>query len=247
MTEMSYKQDFLFQMVTTFVYMVVQVLSIKYLFLAGGITQIYGYSMAQVYFVFALIQLFMMLHFIFTYPSLETARWQIFRGQIDFYLVKPINTIYQISMQRIKISAGLAIFGYLFFLFYLSRETLVVIDVFKFAQLVFLVFFAFGLFYFMIWISTTAWFFWSKFESLRWLIHNSQDITRYPKKIYPQFLQSLLIYVLPMFLMINPAYDILQNEFGWSDFGRMIMMLIMFGLIYLIMWKEGLRRYNSAA
>ncbi len=247
MKEMVYKLDFLLGLVTTFVYMAVQILLIKLFFTASGLDNIAGYTEAEFLFVFYMIQIMMGFQFVFVYPSLDLAANQIFTGNLDFILIKPINTVFVTSMQKVSMTVGLIIVVYLLFFFSVIKQVFSVFEIARFMQLLYVLILSNILFFCMIWISSLLWFIWPRFKSLRWFIHNTQDITRYPREFYPKILQNMLVYLIPMFLIINPVFMIIKNTYTWGDFWLMISMTTIVVMIYLLLWRDGLRRYSSAA
>ena len=97
------------------------------------------------------------------------------------------------------------------------------------------------------WLAALANFYWPNFQGLLLFINNIAEVNRYPKTVYPYLMQFLLTFVFPIFLVENPIYNVLENSFSWEMGVQMGLMTLILGMIFLILWEDGLRRYSSAA
>ena len=106
--------------------------------------------------------------------------------------------------------------------------------------------FSFLVYWCLFWIASLLWFFWPKFNGLRNLIDYVSDIVKYPRQIYPVSVGWLLRFVFPILVVANPIYFWLKGEY---DFKMMMIDGVVVAVVifvYMMLWKFGLRKYNSA-
>ncbi|MBU0648241.1 ABC transporter permease [Patescibacteria group bacterium] len=253
-TKMSLMRMFLYRvnswtnMVAAAAYFVAQVLFIEYLLNAGSVGGIGGYSKSELYLVFAFSQVTIMFVFWFVTDNVVDTIRCIYRGQLDFYLIRPMNPVFLTMYQKFSGVQNLTIIGYLLVLFpYLLIKNDYGLDCIGWLQIGYVVFFSILIYSMLYWIAALVNFYWQNFWGLWWFINNTGDITRWPKNVYPYFLQVALTYLIPLFLIENPIYDILRGTFSF-DLGLQILLVAVIMLVIIaILWKDGLKRYNSAA
>lgn len=105
MTAMQYKVNFLALILTTIVYSVVQLFFIKYLFAAGNISRIGGFTRTEMYLVYFLGQIVYAVFFTVIVHNLKRVYEEIHNGGLDFLLIKPINSSFAILFQSITFSS----------------------------------------------------------------------------------------------------------------------------------------------
>lgn len=247
-TSLMYKLDWVLGVVTTFVYTVMQLLYIVIIFGAGGVVQIGGFTVWQVILVFILGQIVWMFAFIFVFENVSAFRTKVMQGELDHYLLKPVAPEYLISLQKFGLVEASAMIVYslvsLLFIFLNGKM------VFSFGQWFWIWLIGLGsviLTFCLYWIAGLVFFYWPNFYTAHWFLANTGDIGRYPRRVYPDIMQWVLIYVIPLMCVINPIYDVMENS--W-DFWRGLdvgLVIVLFVLIYVFMWKDGLRRYSSVA
>lgn len=248
MREMIYKTNFLLGFATAFVYISTQIGFYFLLFTSGGNGTLAGYTFWQMMFVLCISQGVYLFLFVFLLDSLSVLREQIYSGQIDLFLMKPVNSFFILIFQRFAFRSGLAIILYLTVLFpYVLYKGQFVFDWLDLLKIFYVFIFSILLSMIMYIISVIIEFYFPRFYGLYFILSNMSDISRYPAKIYPAFLQYFLLFIWPFMLLTNPIYMIFDGKFGWQWISITLFVLIVFSLIMIGMWRGGLKRYQSTA
>jgi len=243
----AYGANFFWGGVTTVVYGLTRIGAIWLLFRAGGVTEIAGFSAYQFYFVLALAQLVIASNYIISGPASGTFRREVDQGKLDMNLLKPVNFPFFNTFRYIVVANGLGIVIYGLVVLILMMP---LVDInwgmTELVKLLFIFIVASVLQLLVLWVAALLWLWWPKFDTLRELFNTANDFTRNPMSVYPKPLQWFLLYILPVFLMGNQAYFLFRGEYSWVLMGRDLMVVLVFGLITMLMWREGLKRYSSA-
>lgn len=169
---------------------------------------------------------------------------QIQYGLLDSLIVKPFPLFFVIVFQEIRSHNVFTFLTSLLFLpagfFLLSihlsfSEICAAIGLFCISN-VLLVFFT------LLFISG-AFFFEGFARNTGWFLDMSSQLVRYPKTMYPLFMQLLF---LPMFYVTSPVFDLLQHRFTFIDFILQISVTLLVVICTLLLWRKGLMEYSSA-
>ncbi len=76
-----------------------------------------------------------------------------------------------------------------------------------------------------------------------WFLDVTSQVTRYPKSMYPAFMQILL---LPIFYITSPAFDLLQHRFSIASFLYQVLTTVIVIYFCLFLWTKGLKEYSSS-
>ena len=248
MTEMMYRTNFFFGSITTIVYFIVQVFYIYFLYQAGGVSELGGFTREEIYFVLICHQLVMAFLFAFILDNFNNIIDQMHQGQLDHFLTKPIQPTFLMLSQKINI------FGPLSILFYSGVSLVIIyyrgnvnIDPGAFLIIFLIMVLSLTLMHSLYMISVALCFWFNQFWALFDIVHSFQEIVKYPKAIYPAVMQFTLLFVIPMFNVINPIYGVLRREPSPTIIINLLIVNVIFGTIAWTMWFKGLKRYSSAA
>lgn len=243
----AYRTHFLFSLATSFIYGILNLSFFWLVFQAGELKEIVGFSIYEVYFVFAITQVIYAITWMFFYETANAFRFHIHNGWLDVFLLKPINVIFYTTFERIYYFNGLSVFLYSGFIFFLTIPHIDVNwNIYNILQLFYIILIGLLVFASLIWVSSLVWFFWPNFRSLRMLINNSFDFNKNPTAVYPEKLRWILTFIMPVLVVGNQTYYWMRGEYGLTMMLRDAGILLIFLLIYAIFWREGLKRYNSA-
>jgi len=247
MQAMMYKQDFILASVTSLVYFLTQLFLILMFFEAGNIDKVAGYSMYDIYFIFVLVQFVIGFVFVFVHTSARYTIDQIHNGGLDVFLMKPADSRFLISLQSFRASHA-----YMIFMFVFIALPLVLMKVdygfvfWDFVIIGYLLLISFVVYAVMYWMAALIHLIVPRLWGPWMFLGNIGDIIKYPKGVYPGLMGRLLTYVVPVFLVVNPIYKVIDGSFAFIDFVEISLLAVVFVLLYLLMWEIGLRRYNSA-
>lgn len=171
----------------------------------------------------------------------------IVQGNMDLYLVKPVNPIFAIIMKRLQLfSLGPAIIGISLVLITLINNyesniikilisTLVIIFNVIILQLIFLT-----LGYLSFWFGRTS--------AFRAIFRSFKQVDRHPTTIFPNNIIIFFTFIIPkIFLGTFPVLILIK--FSIKDSLFVLLQIILLTIVWLginiIVWRKGLKRYES--
>lgn len=247
MSNMMYRADLLLSWIFGAAYSIVMILSIKFMFDVSNLAIIAGFTQYQIYFVFLLLQIIWMLAFVFGLDSLFELSRIVRFGKLDIYLLKPFSAFWQIFFKQVGAKDGISLI--VFFAIILPVVVLKMDPLTVTQWLLVVLFFIFSTVIFYAWmaISLMTEFFVENFGGLWQLFDGMGEISKFPRNIYPKLIQKVLIYILPVFLIASPIYEILINRISWKFVVGYLALTIFWVVVAIGLWNIGLRRYRSVA
>jgi len=175
------------------------------------------------------------------------AKSMVRRGDYDFFLIKPINSMYLTSISSPQIYFVMTTFFYLILAAYALLHSGVVIHLVSILWFMILSVFGFALYYFLNIICVTPTFWFIRLYSLRNVINKANIFMRYPLGILPYILQFAFTILFPIAIISNiPAVTVFYPP-RMLYIVYMIAITIIFGLIANAFWKFGQKHYSSAS
>jgi len=242
-----YRANFIYGVTASLTYGILYILLFWLVFQAGKINQIAGYSLYEIYFIFSLSQILVMLNSVVIDVNVRNLQIKIDRGRLDDVLMRPWNSLLAVSFGYIRLRDVVSLLFYVFFVgWYVMPHLSVVWNLIGIAKLTLIMTISLVLYWVLSWLAAFVWFFWPKMNAFRLMINTVYDINRFPREIYPQGLSWFLIYILPIFLIVNPVFLWLKGSYHGEIIFRDLGVMLIFVLVYAITWREGLKRYSSA-
>ena len=243
--EMQFKANFLVRLFTEMLWLVMQFIYIQVMYMNTG--QIAGWNKWDMIVLVGTNHLITQLFEGLFYENCTRLTDQIRQGDLDFNLVKPINTQFLVSLRYTDYSSiiNCAIgIGVIFYALNGLGAAVSLGGLLLFATLVLN-----GVFiYYSILFILSAWTFWiGRSNNLLELYWQFGQFSRYPGDIYPWLLRRMLMTVIPMLVVSNFPAQVLIDKFegGWIVYGFAL------GLSFLALtvwvWGKGLQRYRSAS
>jgi ABC-2 type transport system permease protein len=168
-------------------------------------------------------------------------------GELDYYLLKPINSQFMVSFRKVKSYAIISILILIILLFNQLQEYSNHISLVNY--IIFLLSFFMGiiLWYSIEFIISTSCFWYKNFSVAGWLSHEFFKFSLRPDSIYTGLMRKVLFSLIPMTLIASvPTRHLLYGPnigyFTWQLF-----ISITFFYIARIIWKKGLKLYESAS
>ncbi|MBC8953946.1 ABC transporter permease [Xenorhabdus sp. PB62.4] len=170
----------------------------------------------------------------------------IIKGDIDVYLVKPIDSQFYASFKRINFAqltnsisgVFIVIYGY-----YSSSINFELINL----LLYFLYLLTGMITYYSIWfIWTITAFWWPSNEHRDSLFLNNIIIARFPIDIFNGGVGFIFKIIFPLALISNPATLALLGNIGWNLGALSVLIAIFFLTLSRIIWILGLKSYSSS-
>ncbi len=181
----------------------------------------------------------------FAFHSLSMLPSYIVTGELDGYLIRPVNTRLYLSTRQIdygSILSGIIGLGFTFFIaikYQINLPTLAVIQYLLFN------FFAFLFLSDVIFILMCLGFWFGDVGSARDWFAQIIEFGNRPSFIYPKILKIIFYFFFPILLLGNIPLNFLISKS--SNFSYLVIVSILcFHLISRLIWKAGLKRYSSA-
>ena len=245
--EIVYRFNFWMMVVSEILFFCTSIVYIYFLFEVGNIETIAGYSLYDFYFVFALSDLMGLLSMLFVVPTMVKFKTEIHDGRYDFILLRP-KSWFITFVRRSWFAASSLSFLYTFLLIaYVSDKISLNLFSWDLLYVVLLIVYGFVLYSLMYWIAGLICLYFPEFHALQALLGSSQSVKQNPRKVYPRWVSWIFRTVFPLMLVVNPVYDLMDGKIDFEYVGYLLLVLLMFVLLFAFMWKDGMRRYDSAA
>ena len=243
--EMQFKANFVVRFFTELMWLVMQFIYIQVMYAQTG--SIAGWSRWEMIVLMGVNYVIAQLFESLFYENCTRLTDLIRQGDLDFNLVKPVNTQFLVSLRYtdyasiVNSSVGL---GVIFYALGKMGTGLSMGQALLFAALV-----ANGvIIYYSILFILSVWTFWiGRSNNLLELYWQFGQFSRYPGDIYPWILRKLLLTLIPMLVVSNFPAGVLIHKIqsGWLFYGFAL------GLVFLALtvwvWNQGLKRYRSAS
>lgn len=244
MNQMEYKFNFIVGGSFELIWMIMYLVFIDVLFLhTESINGWNKYQMLMLTFQGALMDS------IFTFsivPGLKRLPEMINTGTLDFILLKPVNKRFQISCHEWDIPQIKNIIINIFGITYCMKNLNNKITTIKFALYLLLSINGFFMIYSIMFLLMTLAFWFMRMDIVMGIGSELITIGNKPISIYPNFIQKILIYILPILICFN--FPVLYLMSGlkiyfivYSLFSGMLLFIISNWIFY-----RGLRRYIGA-
>lgn len=168
-------------------------------------------------------------------------------GELDSFLLKPLDTQFAISTQRISMYGGVRIFIALIYTFFMIFNAHIAITFFSILSFLLLSIFGLIIMYAMWFLVLTLTVWLPDIYNLEEILYSTDSISRYP----PQILSAMKIFVFyiffPFTLVVSTPTKALLHKLTTFD----VLLLVIFacGLLYCSrkFWKFALRYYTSVS
>jgi len=214
----------------------------------ANVTTLAGWNFYQVLFLYLFARIIMVTHSGWTKKGVQSMATDLIRrGEFDFYLAKPVDSMFMVSIKSPRIYSFITLFYLIPFAIYAATKTGIEIGIDNILWFFVLGLLAFILYYFLsILVITPA--FW--FIRL-WTIGDTMDrlgsFMRYPAGIFSQTIKIVLMVIFPIITISYIPAEILFNPPSGRNIIFMFLITIIFALITRLIWRLGEKGYNSAS
>jgi len=247
MRDMMYPVDFWTGSFSGIVFIASQMLLIWFLFKNSQSETIAGYNMWQIYFVYGVFNFVVGLAYVFLLNNSWSFTSGIIGGLLDLDLIKPINSFIALYMKEYEIAVeAISVLVSFFLSFWLVASGRVELNWVQVILILVVMIQSFCLYSVLYIISSTIELFISRFSVLRFMMHEFDVVTSYPRRMYPLVMRYILLFVWPFFMIVSPIYDIFDQTIDFEKIFIWLGVNIIFLLILILMWTSGLKKYCSA-
>jgi len=243
--ELQFKANFVVRFFTESMWLVMQFIYIGVMY--GQTGEIAGWNKWEMIVLmgtnYVIAQLFEALF----YDNCIRLTDQIRQGDLDFNLIKPINTQFLVSLRYTDYASIFnSLVGLGVILFALGQMG---VGVSFGGALLFAALVINGiLIYYSILFILSVWTFWiGRSNNLMELYWQFGQFSRYPGEIYPWVLRKLLWTVIPMLVVSNVPAGLLIHKLQLGGIFYAFVLGAVFLSFTVLVWKKGLQRYRSAS
>ena len=243
--ELAYGANFALGLLNTLINVVTGWLGLAIVF--GQVESIHGWSYASALAVLGVYLVVGAVRDLVISPSLDRLaglEGDLWRGTLDFVLLRPINTQFLVSLREWRL---LAVFDMLLgFVVVGMAGARVEMSVGQFAAFV-VALLAGLLTLYAVFLLFTSLMFWSPGFLFTWVFNGIFQMARYPVGVYPGFLRLVLTWVIPIGIMTTiPALALTGEAPGWL-LGVVVVFAAGAFLGASSVFRRALRQYASAS
>ena len=243
--EVQYRLNFALQLVESAVRLVTGVVAIQLVF--GFARDLRGWSESELLAVLGVHILLGGVLATFVIPNMFTFMFEVREGELDFALVRPVDSQLFISTRQIRfwnivdVAVGVVVLSWA-----LSgiAENLSVLDVILFA----IALVSGGLILYAVWMAFTTTAFWLiDVDEMANLITGLYDAGRWPIRVYPLWLQGALTVVVPLGVAITVPAEALTGRLTLPTLGLLVAIAAISVSASRAYWRFGVRNYSGAS
>ncbi|UJF34171.1 ABC transporter permease [Paenibacillus hexagrammi] len=244
-SQMQYKFNFVFSMMMAAVLQVSEFLMVALVVMRFG--SVGGWSLYEVCYLYGVMMISKAIYRSFASDVHHLEKYLV-SGDLDALLIRPIPILMALMTQNIRFLFAETAQGLL--LLFISMRALMTEGQIGWTAipLTLLAIATGAVLLFAIGLATAAAGFWlTRIESLQNMTEDAaQTASRYPLALYPRWLQSLLLVLVPVgFVNYIPALYIVKHQGGMWLIAATIIASCAVMLLAMKVWKIGLSRYQS--
>jgi len=245
--EFAYRTNFWISLLHSTLNLVTGVLGVAVLF--GQVETINGWNFASTLAIVGVYLTVGALRSLFIGPSLETLAGmdgEVWTGKLDFTLLRPVDVQFQASFRQwrplslLDLVLGIGVLGVAMFQL---GQALTFLQVTQFLVALFLA----TITLYSILLVFAGLVFWSPGFLFTWVFDGVFQMARYPVGIYPQWVQLLLTWIIPVGMITTIPAQALAGSLTLSTFGLTSLISLVLFMGATLIFRTGLRRYGSAS
>ena len=169
------------------------------------------------------------------------------RGELDYFLLKPVSSQFLVSFRYVKSYALISLVILFIILFSLLGSYSKIIEIMNIICFLFSLMLGTILWYCIDFIISSSCFWFKNFSVAGWLAHEIQKFSLRPDSIYTGLLRKILFSFVPMTLVASVPTRILLYGPNFQYILGQVLLVILFLFITRLIWARGLIRYESAS
>lgn len=241
---MTYRWNFLVQMLYGPAYVFIMWLLLKIVYTKTS--SLLGWTEAEATILFSTFHTMYSLSILTFINSIRHLLWQgIRQGELDFTLLKPVNTQFLATFSYPEIQQLFLVLGvFSLWLYSLTQVSFHWFNLLLFGGLWLL---SFAINYLTLSTYATLGFYVIKAQQVLEIYDKFSDQAQYPTSIYPESIQFVMFTVLPIAFMSFVPVSFLLGRGNFWLLGGMITLLIVLFITNQWAWRRGLQHYSSAS
>jgi ABC-2 type transport system permease protein len=244
---MAHRSNFWIGLLHSLLNLVTGVLGVAVLF--GQVETINGWDFGSTLAILGVYLTIGALRGLFIGPSLDALAGmdgEVWTGKFDFTLLRPVDVQFQASFRHwrpfrlLDLALGLGVLGVAVIqlgqALPLSLIPQFLITLFLSALIIYAILLIFA-----------GLVFWSPGFLFTWVFDGIFQMARYPVGVYPQWVQLILTWIIPVGVITTVPAQALTGSLSMSVFGAALLIAIILLVGATIVFRTGLRRYASAS
>jgi ABC-2 type transport system permease protein len=213
----------------------------------GQTKEILGWNKEEVY-LLTVVWIIVDETYLFLFgASLEKIPDLITRGDLDFYLIKPINTLFLASTKLILVRSVYRLAIEFIILAWLIWQFDFALSFLHMFLALILAIVGIMVNYSMFLIANTLSFWFYRIENINYLIESVSDFGRFPISILPRTIKIIILTIIPIAFQAYIPVATLTGRWPWY----LILYAFIFAIILFIVagkfWSFAIKRYSSAS
>jgi ABC-2 type transport system permease protein len=242
---MAYRVNFFLVFITNLTYFAVQLIFLEVIF--SEVNLLAGWTKYEMIFYIGTINIVDSLWVFGPYFNLVNIPGLIRSGMLDYYITKPVNSQFMISLRNVEIGSLVSVLTGISIITYALVEGNMVITFGRFILYVIAIFHALLIEYAVYFMMTCLSFWLIKADFVEHIHGIICYFSNRPIDIYKGFIRFILSYILPYGLIITVASkSVVKGVSPYEYLFYFILCWCFFGLSMLF-WKFSLKRYSSAS
>ena len=218
------------------------------MFIVKSIPSLNGWGMYELGFLYGFSLMPKALDHLFTDSLWYVGYWYVRTGIIDRFLIRPVNSLFQVVAETFQPEAVGEVFMGLALLIVCGTKIDMCWSVGNVTVMIVATLFG-ALVFTGLKLITCSIAFWTKRSGqLMSMVYNVSDFAKYPIKIYHPIIRFVMTFILPFGLVISmPVGAFLRNMYNpWLVSGGIILAAaVIFGIGCLV-WNQGIKNYESS-
>lgn len=245
-TRLEYKADFFLGLFSRLLFQGVSLIFIDVMFAERTLT-LNGWTKAQVFFIYGFSILPLTLFMAFFSNLYMVGGTYIVEGNLDRILLRPLNTLFQVLLEKVNIEALFGAFVGIAIMIISSRHIGLEWDLFKLLLVVLLTLCGTVIYAGVFTSLASVSFWWPDRMGLLPPVYNMITFGKYPVTIYNNLLQFILTWIIPFaFVAFFPSTHFLLEENKFKFYVLLVpVMALTSATIGYTIWHLGIRRYES--
>ncbi len=213
----------------------------------GQVHTVAGWTRSEALLLIATEAMFVGLMWFFVFPNLQIFSRLIRKGELDFLLIKPVNSRFLVSIRDWGYDPLVRVIVVGFFIASLvSKENLPVTAISVFGY-IFLLLCGMVIFYNLFFAAMVTNFWMIKNENLIDLFHNIMDAGRFPAQIYKGVFEIIFTFAIPIVYVATFPVQALLNRTGPGTYLLAVVLVGVTTFASQWFWNFALRHYTSAS
>lgn len=242
---MEFRIDFFFRVIMDITFYIVQFMFFSVIYLHTDILG--GWSIEQMKIFVAAFIFVDAFHMTFFASNGWWFPIYINRGDLDYYLTKPVSSFFFVSLKEFAANSFLNLVLACFILGYFLTNSPLHFDFVKTSIFVLLLMNGAFLYFMLMLLFLIPTFWTGSPHGFIDVFYSAEKIYQRPDGIFDGLFKKFFITILPFSIMASYPTRFLIEDNSWPILGEIILASTLIYILVFIFWKLGLRNYSSAS